>query len=322
MQSQPTGSASDIKPINLAAYLDRWLEDAVRQSVKKSTYNGYEIMVRVHIKPYLGAMNLDQITPFIIQNLYTRLEKNGKMARTRQLVHITLQKALNHAVKWGYLHNNPCISVEKPRSHRKNMKVLSPAEALSFLRVAQEDRLYTLFLLAITTGLRQGELFGLQWDDINFENQTLSVQRTVYELNGSFEIGEPKTGKSRRLVDLPEFVTQALTEHRQSQPESKWVFCDLNGGLLRRQNVRRRHLVPLLKKAGLPIIRFHDLRHTAATLLLSEGVHPKIVQERLGHSQISVTLDIYSHVLPSMQKDAAAKVDALFSDSLKPKNLS
>ena len=169
--------------------------------------------------------------------------------------------------------------------------------------------------LAITTGLRQGELLGLQWDDVDFDGAALHVRHTLHELNGRLWIGEPKTRRARRQVDLPTIAIAALQDHQErmlieGHPHGL-VFRDTRRGPLRKSNLVRRSFLPLLKRAGLPAIRFHDLRHTAATLLLAQGVHPKIVQERLGHSQISLTLDTYSHVLPGMGREAASKLDAL-----------
>lgn len=165
-------------------------------------------------------------------------------------------------------------------------------------------------------GLRQGELFGLEWADVDLEGKALSVRRTLVELAGKFTTGEPKSAKGRRLVQLPEFAVAALWRHKarmlaEGLAGDQRVFSDEDGQPLRRDRIRSHSLHPLLKRAGLPMIRFHDLRHTAATLLLSEGVHPKIVQERLGHSTIGLTLDTYSHVLPNMQHEAAGKLDRL-----------
>src|SRR5205807_7025156 len=194
---------------------------------------------------------------------------------------------------------------------------LAPGQVIRLLEAAKGDRLEALYVLAVTTGLRQGELLGLHWDDIDLAGTALRVRHTLHELNGRLWIGEPKTRRARRQVDLPAIAVVALRNHRErmmieGHPD-ELVFCDTRGGPLRKSNLVRRSFLPLLKRAGLPTIRFHDLRHTAATLLLAQGVHPKIVQERLGHSQISLTLDTYSHVLPGMGREAASKLDALLT---------
>jgi integrase len=170
---------------------------------------------------------------------------------------------------------------------------------------------------AVGTGARLGELLGLRWGDIDFESKTISIQRTLLDHNGRIEVGEPKTARSRRRIDLPDFIVTALKSHRLRSPAqphpTAWVFIDANGGPLRKCNLMRRSFHPLLERAGLPKVRFHDLRHTAASLLFAEGVHPKVVQERLGHATIAITLDTYSHVIPTMQKEAATQLDALLA---------
>lgn len=181
--------------------------------------------------------------------------------------------------------------------------------------MAKGDPLEALYVVAVGTGARLGELLALRWEDATLEDASLSIRRTLVDINGKLEIGEPKTTRSRRRIDLPAFVVDALRRHRArigAHPHPKaWIFADSKGGPLRKSNVARRSFQPLLKQAGLPRIRFHDLRHTAASLLLARGVHPKVVQERLGHATIAITLDTYSHVIPSMQKAAAAELDAL-----------
>ncbi len=195
------------------------------------------------------------------------------------------------------------------------MQVLDAAQVGQLLQAAREDRLHAVYVLAVATGLRQGELLGLHWEDVDMKQGALTVRRQLSEEGGVLQFTEPKTAKGRRRVELPEFATAALHEHRKRMlaagTPGPLVFCDTEGNPIRKRNLLRRSFQPLLQRAELPKIRFHDLRHTAATLLLSQGVHPKIVQERLGHAQISLTLDTYSLVLPSMQKEAAAKLDSL-----------
>ncbi len=311
-----TGTLSDPKRMRLSDYLKHWLEDVVRPTIRRGTYVGYESTIRLHIVPNLGGLQIGKLEPSHVQNLQRQLEELGGSARCRQLVHVLLRKALQQALQWGYVHRNVCDMVKRPRAPKKGMNCWTDKQTSCFLEVAKGDRFYALYVLAFTSGLRQGELFGLQWGDINFSEQFLSVQRTISEVRGTLEVGEPKTGKSRRKVELPEFAIQALKEHRVSMlaegNHKTWVFCDTVGGPLRKSNFRKRSFMPLMKRSELPEIRFHDFRHTAATLLLLQGVHPKVVQERLGHAQISITLDTYSHVLPSMQREAAEKLNKLF----------
>jgi integrase len=260
------------------------------------------------------------------------MEKDGSSPRMRQLAHAVLHRALKQAVKWNLVPRNVCDAVDPPRVSKKEMKVYGPEEVRWLLEVAQGHRLETLFVLAVSTGLRQGELFGLQWEDIDLQTGTIFVQRQLEEDNGKLRLTEPKSAKGRRRIDLPAFAVDSLWKHKARMlAEGRLacpVFCDTHGGWLRKSNFLRNEFRPLIEKANekaikeatekgtvpvlLPVIRFHDLRHSHATLLLSQGVHPKVVQERLGHSQISLTLDTYSHVLPTLGKEAAEKLDNLF----------
>jgi integrase len=212
---------------------------------------------------------------------------------------------------------NVCDAVTRPRVPRAAVAALTPPQVAALLEAARGDRLEALYVLAIATGARQGELLGLHWQDVDLDGAALYVRHQLCEVRGRLWLAEPKTAKARRRIDLPAMAVLALLDHRaRMQAEGHYradglVFVDTAGKPIRKSNLRRRSFEPLLQRAGLPRIRFHDLRHTAATLLLAEGVHPKIVQERLGHAQISMTLDTYSHVLPSMGKEAAARLQAL-----------
>jgi integrase len=218
----------------------------------------------------------------------------------------------------GYVPRNVCRAVVRPRVQRKPFAVLTAEQAQALLDAAKGDRLYARYVLALTTGMRQGELLGLRWRDVDLDAATVAVQRSVSEVNGKLHHNEPKTTSGRRSIALSALAVQALRSHRAAMLAEGYtapdrpVFCDTVGGWMRKQNLVRRSFKPLLTAAKLPTIRFHDLRHSAATLLLAENVHPKIVQERLGHSTIAVTLDTYSHVSPSMQRAAADKLDSIF----------
>lgn len=310
-----SGSLADPKRMRVTDYLKHWLEDIARPTIRASTYVRYEGLLRTHVYENIGGIQVSSLQPSHILSLYRKLEITGASARTRQFIHAVLRKALQQAVRLGYIQRNVCDLVTRPRAPKKSMQCWDAQQTNHFLKTAKHDRLFALYVLAFSTGLRQGELFGIQWSDLDLNTQSVSIQRTVYELQGKIEIGEPKTAKGRRKIELPEATIGVLKAHRERMisegNHSLWVFCDLDGGALRRSNFRKRSFLPLLKDSALPPIRFHDLRHTAATLLLSEGVHPKVVQERLGHAQISITLDTYSHVLPSMQIEAASKLNTL-----------
>lgn len=225
---------------------------------------------------------------------------------------------------------NAAELVERPKVTKKEMRVLSPEEAARFLEAAREDRLYALYVVAVACGLRIGEILALKWEDIDFVAGRLQVRRQLQWNDGEPRFTEPKSAKSRRSVAMAQVVADALKEHKERQEAERiaageawqdWglVFTTTVGTPLNPSNVRNRSFVRILERAGLPQIRLHDLRHSCATLLLTKGVHPKLVQEQLGHSQISITLDLYSHVLPILHKEAAEQMDATLSEQLKVK---
>ncbi len=307
----------------LAAFLDRWLEDAARPSIRPTTYASYKGILNNHIGPRLGGTSLCVLSPAHIQGLYADMERDGVGPRVRQLTHAVLRRGLKQALKWGLIARNPCDAVDPPRVPKHEISPLTSEQVEKFLDAAKGNRLHALFVVAIGTGMRLGEIFGLRWPDVDLKSRAITVRNTLIEVNGKLTLAEPKTPKSRRRIDLPQVVVDALTAHRAQTvragfASAPWVFCNSAGGPLRRTHFRSNHFKPLLLAAGLPDIRFHDLRHTSATLLLAAGVHPKVVQERLGHAQIGITLDIYSHVLPTMQLEAAGKLDAMMQPSRKP----
>lgn len=237
-----------------------------------------------------------------------------------------LHLALDKAVEWNLVPRNVCDAVSPPRVKRYEIKPLSPEQVQQFLAATVGHRLEALFVLALATGMRRGELLALKWQDINFATGTLQVRRILTHMpaklngKGGYVEAEPKTEKSRRNIAIASFALEKLKQHRVRQLEEKlkagpaWtdndlVFCSTVGGHLHTSRILFAQFKGLLKKAGLPDIRFHDLRHSSATMLLSIGVHPKVVQEILGHSQISMTMDIYSHVLPTMQQEAVGKLN-------------
>jgi integrase len=312
------GTLGDAGRQTVAEFLNRWLEDAARPTIRRSTFAGYSRMVKKKINPKLGGIALAKLTPAHVQGLYAALERDGASPYVRLLCHAVFRRAMKQAVRWGLVPRNVCDAVDPPRLDRRDIKPLDTDQVSAMLKAAKGDRLEALYMLAVMTGLRLGELFGLQWPDLDLSGGALTVRHTLTEVSGKLTLDEPKTDKSRRRVELPKMAVNALHEHRKRMVAAghagcAYVFCNKSGGPLRRSHFHSESFKPLLKSAELPDIRFHDLRHTAATLLLAEGVHPKIVQERLGHSQISVTLDIYSHVLPTMQKEAAGKLDRLFA---------
>ncbi len=304
--------------------MTRWLADSVRGTVRVSTYERHEQLFRRHIKPALGRVKLKALTPAHVRGLTSEKLDSGLAPATVRKIHSTLHKALSQAVSDGLIPRN-VGNVKAPRPTPEEMRPLSEGEARTLLNVAREDgdRFEPLYVLAITTGLRRGELLALRWDDADLERGTLRVGRALVREKGHHTLGETKTKRGRRRINLTPRTVSALKAHRKRQLEERieltelykdhgLIFATSIGTPINPENLVKRSFKPLLKRAGLPEIRFHDLRHTCATLLLGRGVHPKLVQELLGHSTIAMTLDTYSHYLPSMGDAAAGAMgDAL-----------
>jgi integrase len=319
------GLVFDAANLTLGEYLDRWLSGSVRGSVKQSTFDRNEIAVRVHIKPALGSIKLKKLAPAHVQGFYQDRLDTGLAPASVNKLHVVLHKALDQAVKWNMIPRNPTEVVRAPRPTPKEMHPLSTDETRKLLEAARSDKLEALYVLAIHTGMRQGELLALKWLDVDLENATVSVRRTLTKNGGRLLLGEPKTRKSRRNIQLTDEAVRALREHLDRQVEHIQRFGDLYrdeglifasevGTLINPSNLRQRSFASLLKRASLPQIRFHDLRHTCATLLLSRNVHPKFVQELLGHANIAITLDTYSHVLVSMGDHTARAMELALSN--------
>ena len=321
LSTKLSGPEFESSRLKLNLYLERWLEDSARPTVRITTYQSYRGIINNHINPQLGGVMLAKLTPTHILGLYADMERDGASPRVRQLTHAVLRRALKQVVKWGLALRNVCDAVDPPRVAHKEISPLTPEQVDKLLKETKHDRLHGLYVLAVTIGMRLGELFALQWPNVDLSKGTINVCQTLIDINGQLILAEPKTTKSRRLIQLPKVAVYALKKHRaaivaEGLADVLWVFCNQSGNPLRRSHFHAYQFKPLLKHIKLPDIRFHDLRHTSATMLLSAGVHPKVVQERLGHAQISITLDTYSHVLPSMQREAAEK----FDEMLKPKN--
>jgi integrase len=270
-------------------------------------------------------MAIEKVTPGAIEALQAQLEREKVGARTRLKVHFVLHAAFEHALNRELVYRNPLRTVSAPRYSAKPIQPFDLDEARAFIAAIAGDRLEALYLLAILAGLRQGELFALQWKDIDFEHGTVGVRRSLQDADGDRRLADPKTGASKRSVALSHRCIDALHEHRRRLAReglggSPYVFPDTEGNPLRRQNLVRRSFKPLLEKADLRPIRFHDLRHTMASLMLQNGAALKVVQERLGHSKPSTTANTYVHTVPSMQRDAAEDFSqALSGNHARPK---
>jgi len=304
--------------VTVDEYLARWIEDVVAPSVRPRTLEWYQYALKGHLSPTIGHLKLTRLQPAHLQEMYTRMLSKGHAPKTVRNVHGVIHRALSQALTWNLVSRNVADAVQPPRPKRQEMKVLNPDQVRTLLSTSKGTMWGTFLHLALSTGMRLGELRGLQWRDVNLDRGDLHVRRQ-YGVDRRFS--EPKTGKGRRRIALPTSVVESLQEHKRLQAQDReligsdyvdqdLVFATPLGRPLPYSTVQGNHK-RLLAQAGLPDVRFHDLRHTAATLLLLEGVHPKVVQERMGHSQIAMTLDTYSHLLPSMDREAADRLDKL-----------
>jgi integrase len=312
----------------VAEYLAWWLNGAAH-GLAPRTLTRYRAHVMRNIAPALGRIRLAKLSPQPIQALYAAKLEAGYAPGTVRQMHAVLRRALGEATRLGLVPRNVATLVKVPKPARHEMQVLSPDEARVLLAAVEGDRLEALYVLALTTGMRLGELLALRWSDIDLHAElhgttsALHVRATLRFKNADTYFFEPpKTPKSRRRIGLGTTSVEALRQHRARQLEERlaagaaWrdedlVFCTPIGGALCGNHLSERDFRVLLARANLPRIRFHDLRHTCATLLLRRGVHPKVVSELLGHSTVTMTLDRYSHVLPDMQQAAMEAMDGL-----------
>ena len=266
------------------------------------------MLVDKHVVPALGNVRLSKLTPAHLQGFYRSKLDAGLSPRTVQYLHVVLHRALKQALRWGLVVRNVAEAVDPPRVPKKEVTPLSPEQARAFLEAASGgDRLEALYVLAVHTGMRQGELFNLRWDDVDLDAGVLRVQ-------GHEDRPEPPHRDALRdgpgsPQKPPERQLGEIDRAGSLWRENGLVFATEIGTPLNRHNLTQRSFKPLLERAGLPQIRFHDLRHTCATILLSQGVHAKFVQELLGHATIAITLDTYSHVLPGMGGGTAEAMD-------------
>jgi integrase len=316
----------DGSALELGAYLADWLAH-VRTRVRPTTYEGYEVLVRLHIAPSLGQLLLADVRPLHLQRLYGALlaGEGGRplSGGTVLNAHLVLTQALGQAVRWGLIGTNPAAGAQPPRPRRAELAAVDAALADRILEAASGSRIELAVALALSTGMRRGEILALRWSDLDAARETAHVRRTVQPTSAGLVFTEPKTRRSRRAVALPRFLGRFFDRQREAQAARRakvgaaWREHDLlvDGHLGAPMNPDTFSAAwrKLVREHGLPHVRFHDLRHAHATLMLLKGVHPKIVSERLGHASIGITLDTYSHVLPSMQQEAAEAADELFS---------
>jgi integrase len=311
----------------LRQFLEQWIQDVASQ-LQPSSLRRYRDYVRVHLIPGLGPVTLAKLTAQQVQAFYTRKKNEGLSSTTVHHLHGVLHRALGDAERLGLGQRNVTEQAHTPRRSTQQARAMKDEEANRFLEVAQDDRFYALYVLALTTGMREGELLGLRWQDLDLDDQrpSLQVQVGVQEAEKGYILAEPKTTSSRRRIALTAVAVAALRQHHLRQAEERlrlgtaWdgtlnlVFPNAFGGVMIPHNLAKRGFKQLLNRAGLQDhdYHFHCLRHTAATLLLSHGVHPKVVSEMLGHADISITLRIYAHVTPTMQQAAVDTMQHVF----------
>lgn len=311
----------------LGRFLEEWLA-AVRTTVRASTWAGYAQKLRTQVEPRLGRLPLRAVDAPRLNTLYADLLTSGRRngaggglsARSVVSVHKILHRALRDAVRWGKLRTNPADQADPPRAVPVEMRVWTAEQLRSFLAHVADDRLRGLWVLAASTGMRRGELLGLRWVDIDFEVGQVAVRRALVAVGYEVVEGEPKSGRARTVALDPQTLGE-LRAHRTRQLEERlawgeawtdtgYVFAREDGTAIHPQSVSK-FFEKQIKAAGVPVIRLHDVRHTHATLGLEAGVPVKVMQERLGHANAAITLDLYTHVVPGMQQEAAAKVAAL-----------
>ncbi len=303
--------------------LGRWVDEHFQKwcnGVSARTLKGYRQAIDTYVPEHLLRRRLEALSPSDLQGLFNEMSERGLSPTTVRGLRAVLRRALNRAMKLGLVERNAATLVDLPKPAKKEMRALSAAETKRFLEVAAEDRWHALWVLLVTTGLRPGEALGLKWGD--WTGDKLSVRRALVRVPGQgWSLEETKNRRSR-VVALPEMTQKALGAHRARHAEQRlrlgadlvdrgFIFATRSGNPLDATNISKKNFKPLLAAAGLPPIRLYDLRHTAATLRFVNGEHPKVVQEMLGHASITLTMDTYSHVLPGMQEESAARLDVL-----------
>jgi integrase len=310
-----TGGDEPVKD-TVEQYLARWLS-IVKTKVEPATFGPYERHCRLHIVPHIGTIKLAKLEPVHVQQLYSTLAAAKVSAALQRKVGTTLSVALGEAVRLNLRKDNPARNVRKPKAAKPDIQVLDPDQVAKFLDEASKDRLAAYYVTALDSGCRPGELFALTWPDVDFERGQISVTKSLEDIDGHLRVKDVKTKRGRRRIDLSPFCMTELNRHRARMlaegrdVKTGIVFVDTTGGYLRNGNLRANSFKPILERAGLPDITLYSLRHTCATLLLLADENVKVISERLGHATIQLTLDTYSHVLPTMQKRAASKMDRI-----------
>ena len=317
-----------VKPpkLTVGEYLKQWLNDYAKQNLSPRGFERYQGIIGRYLTPAFGKLQLTQLRPEYLQKHYTEALNSGLNPKTVRYHHAVIHVALQTAVKWGLLSRNPADAADPPPARRGEMQTWDEDGLARFLEAAKDSPYYALFHTALFTGMRRSELLGLKWNDVDFIMSQIYVSRSLHHLkDGSYVFTQPKSDRSRRTIALSPFTILVLKEHWEKQKlerdmlgtpltDDDLVFSNLEGKPLRPNTVTRAWTT-LAAHAGLKVIRFHDARHTHASLMLKQGIHPKIVQERLGHASIQMTLDTYSHVAPGLQEAAAQRFDEIVNHS-------
>jgi integrase len=308
--------------LTLQQFMDHWLTEVARPNLRASTFATYESHTRNHILPALGHTALQHLTPQEVQTFVNYKLEKGLAPRTVADMHAVLRTALAQALKWNLVARNVAALVDSPRIPKKQLNYLTPEQARQFMDSIKGSRWECLYITAISLGLRRGEALGLKWEDVDLDKAVLTVKRAAQRVDHKLQLVELKTKSAYRSINLPAFTVAALRSQYVRQLEerllagTRWqetglVFTTSVGTPIEPRNYKRA-FDSALEKAGLEHMRIHDMRHTAASLLLAQGVPPKVISEILGHARVSITLDIYSHLYEPMRKEAAEKMDALF----------
>jgi integrase len=327
LHSINTGDFIEPSKLMVADYLDRWLQDAARNAVSAKTFERYKELADNHLKPHLGQILLPKLQPLHIQALYSAKLASGRKDGTGGLsaqtiihIHRVLRAALTQAVKWQLLNRNVADAVDPPKVTRKEMRALTEQETGKLLFALSGSKFYAPVLIAVVTGLRRGELLALRWQDVDLDQGRVTIQQSLEQTRTGLAFKPPKTNRGRRTIALPLIAVDTLRAHKAKQAAERLrlgpafhdrglVFCKADGEAWQPVNFSS-DFSALVRRLPITRVRFHDLRHTHATQLLRQGVNPKVVSERLGHSTVAFTLDVYSHVLPGMQDDAVRRIDA------------
>ncbi len=310
------GTYKEIKQKDFDSFTDEWLKNYAEIKVKPSTFESYRYVVENEIKPFFSGRKLTDISPALIQKYVAEKLKEGKKPKTVTNHLILIKEMLKHAVIWGYLKEYPAIYIEKPRVERKEMNYLTPEEIQMFLSNVSKEY-YPLFLTAVLTGLRRGELLALQWKDIDFENSLIHVNKALYK----DKFVEPKSKCAKRHVIMSPYLAEVLKKHKENSEgdghDFDLVFTNKDGRPISGGVLVRRHFLPTLKRAGLKRVRFHDLRHSFATLLIDQKENIKFIQSQLGHASIQTTMDRYGHLLKESYEDVGLRLDRTLRNSVR-----